>query len=103
MKELSRIWWGGCLALLGVANVMLFLYMMLMFGLVSRLTIMPMFFLFSFGMMFSYYCAAPVAIFGFICALGCSMAKQTERAALLSALSGGALFSAILVWCFFHM
>jgi len=103
MKELSRIGWGVCVTLLGVANVMLFVYMMLMFGLISRLTFMPMAYLFAFGMFFSYYCAAPVAVFGFLCALGCSAAKQTERAALLSALSGGALFSAILVWAFFHL
>ena len=101
MKEIAKVWWGVCITLLAIANVMLFVYLMLMFGFWSRNTIYPLFYLFMWGFMFSYYCAAPVAAFGFICSLGCSMAKQTQRAALLAALSGGALFSAILVWGFF--
>jgi hypothetical protein len=103
MKELSKVWWGVCLTLLGLANVMLFVYMMLMAGFWSRITLYPLAYLFSWAFLFSYYCAAPIAAFGFICAIGCSMSKQTERAALLAALSGGALFSAILVWGFLHL
>ena len=91
------------MTLLAVANAMLFVYMMLMMGFWSRATIYPIFHLFMWGVMFSYYCAAPVALFGFLCAIGWSAAKCPDRAALLSALSGGALFSAILVWGFFHL
>lgn len=103
MKDFAKVCWGVCVAVLGAANVMLFVYMMLMSGMWSRDTIRPLLYLLSWGFMFSYYCAAPIAVFGFVCALGCSVAKQTERAALLAALSGGALFSAILVWGFFHL
>src|ERR1041385_3542323 len=103
MKDLARVWWGVCVALLSAANTMLFIYMMLMMGFWSRHTIYPLAYLFSFAFLFSYYCAAPLAGFGFVCALGCAAAKQTQRAALLAALSGGALFSAILVWAFFHL
>ena len=91
------------MTLLGAANVLLFVYMMLMMGFWSQLTAYPLLYLFAYAFLFSYYCAAPLAVFGFVCALGCSMAKQTERSALLAALSGGALFSAILVWAFFHL
>jgi hypothetical protein len=103
MKDIARIWWGVCLALLGTANAFLFVWLMVMMGFWSRATVYPLLYLLSFGLLFSYYCAAPVACFGFICALGCSMAKQTQRAALLAALSGGALFSAILVWAYFRL
>lgn len=103
MKEFSRIWWGVVVTLLGVANVMLFVYMMLMYGLVSRPLLYPMLYLLYGGFLFSYYAAAPAALFGFVCAIGCSMAGEVSRAKLLSALSGGALFSAILVWAFFHL
>jgi hypothetical protein len=103
MKDFARIWWGVCVTLLGAANVMLFVYIMLMMGFWSRQTIYPLFYLFSYAIFFSYYCAAPLACFGFVCAIGCSMVKQVQRAALLAALSGGALFSAILVWAFFHL
>ena len=103
MKEFAKVWWGVCITLLAIANVMLFIYMMLMSGFISRAAIYPILYLFYFGLLFSYYCAAPVACFGFICSIGCAVSKQTERAALLAALSGGALFSAIMVWAFFHL
>src|SRR5438270_13084893 len=99
MKKLATdAWWGFCVISLGLANVMLFVYMMLMMGFFGGLAAYPLFYLFSWAFLFSYYCAAPIAAFGFVCAMGFSMAKQVERAALLAALSGGALFSAILVW-----
>ena len=103
MKDFARVWWGVCTTLLAIANAMLFVYITLLSGFWRRHTLYPLFFLFQFGVLFSYYCAAPLACFGFVCAMGCSIARQTQRAALLSALSGGALFSAILVWAFFHL
>ena len=103
MKDIARVWWGVCLTLLCAANAMLFIYMMLMMGFWSQQTIYPIFYLFMWSVMLSYYCAAPLACFGFLCALGCSMAKQTGRAALLAALSGGALFSAIVVWANWYL
>ena len=104
MKKLATEgWWGLCLILLGLANVMLFVYMMLMMGLIGGLAFYPLLYIFSWAFLFSYYCAAPLGLFGLACAFGFSMAKQVERAATLAALSGGALFSAILVWAFFHL
>lgn len=104
MKKLATDgWWAFCLVLLGLANVMLFIYMMLMMGFIGGPAGYPLFYIFMWAFMFSYYCAAPLGIFGLICAMGFSMAKQVERAALLAALSGGALFSAIMVWAFFHL
>lgn len=104
MKKLATdAWWGLCLTLLGVANVMLFVYLMLMMGFFGGIAAYPLFYLFSWAFLFSYYCAAPIAAFGFLCAIGFSMAKQVERASILAALSGGALFSAILVWAYFHL
>jgi hypothetical protein len=103
MKGFAKAGWGVCLALLAVANIFLFVYMMLMMGFVGRYSFMPLFHLFNGAFIFSYYCAAPLAAFGFVCAIACAAAKKMERAALLAALSGGALFSAILVWGFFHL
>jgi len=103
VKDFARVWWGVCVTLLALANTMLFVYFMLLSGFWSRATIYPLFYLFQLGMLFSYYCAAPLAAFGFVCALGCSIVHQTKRAALLASLSGGALFSAILVWSYFRL
>ena len=104
MKKLATdAWWGVTVSLLGVANVMLFVYMMLMMGFFGGIAAYPLFHLFMWAFLFSYYCAAPIAAFGFLCAIGFSIAKQVERSALLAALSGGALFSAVLVWAFFRL
>ena len=91
-----------CVVLLGLANVMLFVYMMLMMGFFGGLAGWHLFYLFQLSVLFTYYCAFPLGALGFWCAFGFSLAKQTERAALLSALSGGAVFSAFLIWMFFN-
>ncbi|MEA2554479.1 MAG: hypothetical protein QOJ65_2655 [Fimbriimonadaceae bacterium] len=101
MKSLATdLWFGVCVVLLALANAMLFLWFMLMMGFWSRTTIYPLFYVFFWSFQFSYYWAAPIAAFGFLCSLGCSYAKQTERASLLAILSGGALCCAIIVWTF---
>jgi hypothetical protein len=103
MKTFAQASWGVCVALLAVANVFLFVWMMLMMGFAGTYSFRPLIHVFFGAFLFSYYCAAPIAVFGFLCAIGCAAAKQTERAKLLSALAGGALFSAIMVWSFFHL
>ena len=104
MKKLATEgWFTFCIVLLGLANVFLFVYMMLMMGFFGGLGGRHLFYLFQWSVMFTYYCAAPLGIFGLLCSLGFSLGKQVGRAALLAALSGGALFSAMLVWAFFHL
>lgn len=104
MKVLaSDLCWGVCLVLLGMANLFLFLNMMFMMGFWSMQSLGILFHLYFAAFIFSYYWCAPLAVFGFLCSIGCSMAKQTQRAALLAALSGGALFNAIIVWTMIHV
>lgn len=94
-------WYTVCLVLLGLANLLLFLWLLFMLGFVrtwrSFELLMPLFYI---GLLFSMYLSAPVALLGFVSSMGFSATKQTERAQLLAALSGGALFNAIVVWAF---
>lgn len=96
-------WFTLCLVLLGLANLLLFLWMLFMLGFVrtwrSLDLLMPLFYI---GLLFSMYLSAPTALLGFLTSMGFSLAKQTERAQLLAAMSGGALFNAIVVWFMFR-
>ena len=90
--------WAVCVGLLGLANLLLFLWFMLMLGFWSFSSLQLLAPLFFFALYFSYYFSAPLAVFGYACSLGFSFAKQTERSKLLAILAGGALFNAIMVW-----
>lgn len=101
MRKLATdAWWAICVVTLGVANLLLFLWFMFMLGFWSWNSLQLLAPLFFFALYFSYYLSAPLAVFGYACSMGFSLAKQTERAKLLAVLSGGALFNAIMVWAF---